>query len=352
MRKSGTAVWALGIVLALTACGGGSGTADDPPTVIVPPPGPRPTPPPPPPPPPTTSSTERDVNPTLTNAALTDNLSPHFAINPAPATARGRLFVMLPGTTAVPRFYRLIVRAGAARGFHSIGLTYPNDEAVGTICASSPRPDCAGEVRREIITGTDTSALVSVSPANSINGRLVALLTYLNVTFPNEGWGQFLTSGAPNWSLITVAGHSQGAGHTGYMAKLYSLDRTVMFSGPSDTGNGAGSPAPWISLPNITPAARQYGFTHRADELVPVALVTFNWAGLGLDAFGALTSVDGSAAPYGNRHQLTSDIPIPPSPLSPATAPMHGGTVVDVVTPLAADGEPLYLPAWNYLAFP
>jgi hypothetical protein len=263
---------------------------------------------------------------------------------------RNRLFVMLPGTTAVPRFYRLIVRAGAARGFHSIGLTYPNDEAVGTICAFSPRSDCAGEVRREIITGIDTSPLVSIFQSNSITGRLVAMLTYMHSNYPNEGWGQYLVGGAPNWPVITVAGHSQGSGHAAFMGKLHVLDRIAMFSGPGDTGNANGLPAQWTSLPNATPAARQYGFTHQQDELVPLAAIELNWSQIGLGVFGASTSVDGRAAPFGDRRQLTTNIAIPVSPFS--TAPAHSGTVVDVVTPLTSAGEPLYLPVWNYMVFP
>lgn len=259
---------------------------------------------------------------------------------------------MLPGTTAIPRFYRLIVRAGAARGFHSIGLTYPNDEAVGTICASSLRPDCPGEVRREIITGGDTSPLVSISQQNSITGRLVALLTYMHSNYPNEGWGQYLVGGAPNWSVITLAGHSQGAGHAAYMGKLHVLDRIAMFSGPGDTGNGNGLPAQWIALPNATPAARQYGFTHQQDELVPLMLIEFNWNQIGLGAFGASISVDRNAGTFGERRQLTTNIAIPVSPLAPSTAPAHGSTVVDVVTPLTSLGEPIYLPVWNYMVFP
>lgn len=351
MAKKSACLLALGIIFALTSCGPASGDGGGSMVVPSPPPPPPPVPPPPP-PPPTTASVEREVAPALTNAALTDNLSAHFAINPASGLARNRLFVMLPGTTAIPRFYRLIVRAGAARGFHSLGLTYPNDEAVGTICAGSTRPDCPGEVRREIITGSDTSPLVAITPANSITGRLTALLTYMHATYPTEGWGQYLVGGQPNWSVITVAGHSQGAGHAGYMAKLHALDRVAMFSGPGDTGNGGGSPAQWISLPNVTPAARQFGFTHRSDELVPYALAAFNWDRLGLSAFGVPLLVDGASPPYADSRQLVTEIPIPVSPLSPNTAPMHGGTVVDVVTPLAVNGDPLYLPVWNYMAFP
>lgn len=348
MGESKTGLLALGIVFALTSCGGDSVSGGTAPPVVI-----APTPPvPPPPPPPAVASVERDIAPATTNPALTDNLSAHFAINPASASVRNRLFVMLPGTTAIPRFYRLIVRAGAARGYHSIGLTYPNDEAVGTICAASPRPDCPGEVRREIIAGTDTSPLVAITPANSITGRLVSMLIYMQATYPGEGWGQYLVGGAPNWAVITVAGHSQGAGHAGYMAKLHILDRVAMFSGPGDVGNVAGTPAQWITLPNATPAARQYGYTHRQDELVPLALIEFNWSQIGLGAFGAPVSVDGSAAPFGDRRQLTTNIAIPISPLSPTTAPAHGGTVVDVVTPLTTGGEPLYLPVWNYMIFP
>lgn len=352
MRKPKASLWALCIACSLSACGSDSAqSTGTPPVVIAPAPPTAPTPPPTT-PPSSVTSIERDIAPALTNAALTDNLSDHFAVNPTSASMRNRLFVMLPGTNAVPRFYRLIVRAGAARGFHSIGLTYPNGEAVGTICASSLRPDCPGEVRREIITGIDASPLVSISLANSITGRLVALLTYMHSNYPNEGWGQYLVGGAPNWSVITVAGHSQGAGHAAFMAKLHVLDRIAMFSGPSDTGNGNGSPAQWIALPNATPAARQYGFTHQQDELVPLALIEFNWNQIGLGVFGASTSVDGRAAPFGDRRQLTTNIAIPVSPLSPSTAPAHSGTVVDVVTPLTSLGEPLYLPVWNYMLFP
>ncbi len=349
MGKPKASLLALGILFALKACGSDSAQSSGaPPVVIAPTPPTAPTPP----PPASITSIERDIAPALTNAALTDNLSAHFAINPTSASLRNRLFVMLPGTTAIPRFYRLIVRAGAARGVHSIGLTYPNDEAVGTICASSLRPDCPGEVRREIITGSDTSPLVSISQQNSITGRLVALLTYMHSNYPNEGWGQYLVGGAPNWSVITLAGHSQGAGHAAYMGKLHILDRIAMFSGPGDTGNGNGLPAQWIALPNATPAARQYGFTHQQDELVPLALIEFNWNQIGLGAFGASISVDGNAGPFGERRQLTTNIAIPVSPLSPSTAPAHGSTVVDVVTPLTSLGEPIYLPVWNYMAFP
>jgi hypothetical protein len=269
-------------------------------------------------------------------------------INPDPAvTPRGRLFVMLPGTGAVPRFYRLIVRTGAQRGYHAIGLTYPNDEAVDTLCGSSAPSNCSGDTRREIITGIDTSPAVSVDAANAITGRLHALLTHLHASFPAEGWNQYLRAGEPDWRLITIAGHSQGAGHAGYFAKLHELDRIAMFAGPGDVGAGG---AAWLTLPNITPVDRHHGFAHTADPLVPLALVTFNWSQIGLAAFGPPVSVDATAPPYANSRQLVTSLP--PANAPTVIAPAHSSMVVDAATPLAADGTPVYRPVWVYMAFP
>ncbi len=338
---------ALAIGLALSSCGGGSGGSSSGGTGVTPPPAP------PPPPPPVAASVERDINPAVTNAAINTNLSAYTAINPDPGVAaKGRLFLMLPGTGAIPRFYRFILRTGAPRGYHTIGLTYPNDTAIGTLCAGSAVADCAGLARNEVITGSDTSPLVSVDRANSITGRLISLLTYLNSTYPNEGWGQYLAGGQPNWAIITVAGHSQGSGHAAYLAKQQNLDRTVMFSGPADTGITAGSQAPWLSLPNITPASRQYGFTHTGDTLVPLALVGRNWDQIGLAAFGVAVSVDGAAQPFGNSRKLTTSLAPNPNPPSPVPDPEHSSPIVDAVTPLTAAGTPAYAPVWNHIAFP
>lgn len=342
-------------LLVLVACSNASGSTATPPVAVTPAPAPTPTPTPTPTPPPVAGapSVEREVLPASTNAAININLSAHVVINPNPAvTARGRLFVMLPGTLAVARTYRLILRTGATRGYHAIGLTYPNDSPVEGICASSSDPACAENFRRETINGENVSSLVAVDPANSIVGRLEALLTSLAASFPNEGWGQYLVGGRINWALVTVAGHSQGAGHAAFLAKIQSLDRAVMFSGPTDTGVADGSPAPWLNFINTTPLSRQYAFTHVADTLASIDQITRNWAALGLPTQGALTSVDGTSAPFGNSHQLTTNAAPNPSPTGPSASPTHGAPVVDAVTPLTAQGAPLFEPVWIYLAFP
>ena len=330
----------------IAGCGGGGASAPAPPISVTPPPAP------PPPPPPPATTTEHEIGPAQTSAEVSASFVPHLAIAPTPGTAKARLFVMLPGTGGTSRQYQMIVRRGATRGYHSIGLIYPNAEAVELLCGPGSAPDCVGQARREVITGADVSPVVAVNPANSITGRLTALLTYLAANFPGEGWGQYLSGTRVNWAMVTVGGHSQGAGHAGYLAKLEVLDRAVMFSGPADSGSAVGSAAEWLSLPNLTPVARQYGFTHTDDLIVSRARATGNWALIGLEASGAAVSVDGSAAPFANSHQLLTSAAPANDPSRSNIQSAHGAPVTDTFTPLTAAGDPLFAPVWDYLAFP
>lgn len=341
---------ALALALLLSGCGDGSGGSPAPSPAPTPAPSPTPTPTPAPTPTPTSraAQVERDVLPVTVNPALPSNDVANFEINPDPAVApKGRLFVMLPGTGAAPRNYRTVVRTGAARGYHGIGLTYVNGTAVAELCSVSTTDlDCAGNARREIITGENVSALVAVNADSAVAGRLAALLAYLNRTYPAEGWGQFLSGTAVNWSLVTVAGHSQGAGHAGYMAKLYSLDRSVMFSGPADVPAAGQAAARWLSQPNVTPLTRQYGFIHSDDEIVPYALARANWTAIG---FGnaAPFLVDGAASPFGGGNLFYTQA-------APAIAAgsRHSSPVADGLIPLNAQGTPVYAGIWSYMAFP
>jgi hypothetical protein len=317
------------IGLGLAACGGGDGSE----------PADRPV------------SVERDILPLDTDAAITTDLERHVAINPSPsAAARQRLFVMLPGTGGVPALYRLVVREGAARGYHTIGLNYPNGVAVGTLCQGDPDPDCHGKVRREVILGESTSPLVNVGAADSLVNRLRKLIIHLAALAPAEGWGQYLVGGEPDWSRITVAGHSQGGGHAGYMTRLFALDRAVYFAAPADWRAEANLPATWMTdLPAATGASRQYGFQHVDDALVPLPVAAANWRALGLSAFGATFSVDGATSPFGGSHQL-STAAAPRDGLG--VSPTHGAPVLDEATPRTDSGAPLFAPVWAYLCFP
>jgi hypothetical protein len=293
------------------------------------------------------ASVERQVTPSATDAAITVSDEPHVAINPSPnVAAAGRLFVFLPGTGALPTQYRMILRVGAARGYHAVGLNYPNPSAVGVLCGDDRDPECFWNVRREVITGVNTSALLDVSSANSIGSRLHKLLTHLDQQSPKEGWGQFLSGGAIDWSKIVISGHSQGGGHAGVMTKLYAMSRACYFSSPADWRQVADVPATWTSRPNVTDAARQFGFSHVQDQLVAYTRLRDIWAAIGLGAFGAPVNADLRMTPYDNSHQLnTLATPV-------IEGSYHGATVVDVATPKTAQGVAVFETVWIYLCFP
>lgn len=316
------------------ACGGGSSTTA---TSSTPAPGTAPV---------------HVVAPNTTDPAITTYLAPHHAWAPNPAAAaRNRLFVFLPGTGGQPAFQQLILQTGSDQGYHAIGLMYPNTPSIGSLCDGSADPDAHWNARREIVTGQDLSNLVAVSTTECIEHRLAALLTYLAATYPGEHWGQYLTSGQPNWTNIVIGGHSQGGGHAGVIAKLHPVLRAVCFSSPADWRTAANQPATWYTAPGATPAAQIFGFSHQQDEVVTWPLVTANWIALGLGAYGASVNVDAGAAPYAGSHALTSSRDhAPPSGAYPPS--FHGATVVDVSTPKLNDGSPAYRPVWIHLCFP
>lgn len=305
-----------------------------------------------PPPPSLPPSVERTVAPAATDAAINTGLENHIAINPGPdITTRNRLFVFLPATAATPFFYRSILRTGALRGYHAIGLNYPNQISVGELCTLSDDVDCHGKVRKEIITGMDFSALGNMLPANAIVNRLQKMLVYLHANYPNEGWGHYLSDGQVNWAKVNLAGHSQGGGHVGMMSKMFALNRASYFSSPGDWRYSASPPinevARWTALPDVTDPSRQFGFSHIQDEL---STLTANvWDIFGLNSYGPLTSVDGLSPPFGGSHTLTSNA-------TPNTMTVqgngHNATVMDLATPRNAAGAALYQPVWIYLCFP
>jgi hypothetical protein len=245
--------------------------------------------------------------------------------------------------------YRQILRVAAARGYHGIGLTYPNSSTIQDICQFQTNPDCWANARNEVITGQDTSAALSVSRANSIENRLTRLLAHLDASYPAEGWGQYLPSAGLAWNLIAVAGQSQGGGHAAFLAKQRRLARAIYFASPYDYDPNRGQPASWAYQASLTPAEVQFGFSHRQDELVTWPQVQTQWSALGLVAFGAATSVDGTPAPFGNSHQIYTDYVLPGQL---GLIRYHNSTVLDAATPMASDGTPVFRSAWIYLCFP
>lgn len=336
----------ISLAVALAGCGGGGGggsSAAPPATLPV--------------------SVERQVNATLTDSAITAapaaGEAPHVAINPSPLVVqRNKLLVFLPGTQGIPTQYTYLLRAGATRGFHAVGINYPNETAMGALCQNVVAAPCYWNARNAVIFGggSPVAGQTPVSGANSIVNRVNKLLVWLKANHPSENWGQFLlVDNTVDWSKVVLAGHSQGGGHVGVLAKTVLLSRAVYFSSPEDWNDTNDQPASWTSLPNVTPASAQYGFGADRDTLVPNAHAFAHWDAIGIAKPGTgpvLFDIGGT--PASNARQLRTSLV--PNPASNAPTPglrNHGITVVDASTPLDGNGKPLFDSngVWEYLCF-
>lgn len=288
------------------------------------------------------------IPPRETDPQIDANLESHYVALNQSVALKNQLFLFFSGTGGTPFLQQQLNNTAADLGFHVIGLSYPNDEAVNRdLCGSTTDLDCYANVRLEIKDGIDRTPIVNVNRANSIENRLIKLLVYLRTQFPNDGWGQYLESDATiKWTAIVVSGHSQGGGHAGIVGRYHPVARVVMFAAMDYNGR-AQSPANWIgvpsSTPNATPPERFYGFSHQRDDAVNFnTLATRIWPAYGMTAFGAVENVDFAAPPYNNTHSLTSNLDTP-------TGNYHGCVAVDRNLALGTDGTPLYKPVWEYL---
>jgi hypothetical protein len=254
-----------------------------------------------------------------------------------------KLFVFMPGTGARPRGYQLVQQEAARVGYHVIGLMYQNNAGVVESCAGGVDANCARDMRLEILDGIPRSGFVDVSPANSIDNRLMKLLLYLDAQYPDEGWSRFLHEGAPKWSQIAVGGHSLGAGEAALIGTIRHLDRVVLFSGPPDT-RVPGEPETWVSI-GETPAVKYFALLHQREP--SVADILTNLTALELKRFGDPLVVPELGEPrYEGSHILVTDL----EPQGGYGTPNpHRSTSLDAWTPLGPDGAPLLRDAWRYL---
>lgn len=262
----------------------------------------------------------------------------HVAIGPA-AGRIGRLLLFLPGTTASAQMYATLIERAAGTGYHAIGLAYENELAVNALCAGMGASGCHEDVRREVLLGSDESDRVDVGPSNSVYHRIESLLAYLDALAPYEGWGAFRNAnGTLRWDRVVVSGHSQGAGHAAFIARLERVAQVVLFSGTE--------PAPWTQAGDFaTPAEDFHGFAHRLEPIY--APIQASWDNIGIP--GTPTGVDGAAPPFGGSQQLfTLNADCSGDPQSNGF--YHNCHCVDGwMPPSLPDGTPVFQPVWDHL---
>ncbi len=278
-------------------------------------------------------------NPTLTDPAITtDTLADRSYAPTYPDNST--LLVWLPGQGAAPGAYTTISAFAASVGYHVVSVDYPNANAAATYCVLDM--SCYGNVWWAKWDGR--AGPEGITPANSISNRVTKMLAYLAANYPTENWGQFAPGGTVTWSNTVFAGHSLGSMEAAAIGKIIPVKRVVLFAGPEDGVtqlNGSVNVPNWLSAAGATPLSSYYLFYHLQDTFM-LSIVANNTA-LGLDAFGPKTSVDGAAAPFGNSHELTTNV---------AAADPHHAVAFDGGIPLDGNGNPVYAAAWTYLFGP
>ena len=202
------------------------------------------------------------VLPSEANPAVTHFDDPNLIMTAPKLAADAPLAVFLPGSNGKPEKTELILRTIAQQGYRVIGLTYNDSPSGVQICRQNSPPNCLAQFRETRITGRG-SGTDSISPAESIEQRLVSLLTYLGKREPHQGWENYLTpQGDLRWDRIALSGLSQGAGMAAFMAKRHLVYRVVLFSSPWDNTGHDHRPSPWLSLASATPPDRWWAERH------------------------------------------------------------------------------------------
>ena len=266
---------------------------------------------------------EHELDPEVLDPSVVDSIETQYAQLDTRVEPLGKLVFFLSGANNTPRSWRDHGRLLAGYGFHVVMPHYNNRWGAG--CSGMPG-DCNANTRWEALTGEDVSPVIVASRADSAEGRVIAMLEHLVSAHPGGDWGYYLNAdGTLRDSEIIIAGISHGASSTGLFASRRAFVRAVMHSG--GWGSVGDSPA--------TPISAFYGLSHTDDEQHAGHLMSWSRAGM----VGSPTSIDGSAAPYGDARQLITSV---------GNDYPHCSVVVHGSSPREGESY-VFEPAWRYL---
>lgn len=204
------------------------------------------------------------INPDSTYTGIEQIHSGHFVTVSTSNTSGKKLLISIPGTTGPAGVMRAFDSVAALEGYHAISIDYPNNRNTATFINSTDKA-AFNRFRQELDFGTPVCDSINVDSLNSIVNRITKLVIYLAKTRPAEGWNNFLDHGQITWERVTLAGHSQGAGHVSYIGHAFKVHKVIMLSGPQDFLTNFDMPAPWLSATSKTPYSNYYSFLHDDD---------------------------------------------------------------------------------------
>ncbi len=294
----------------------------------------------------------RDTDSNITNYKGADGPM-HKVMAKSDGNFRPELFVWLPGTNSGPGAYTKVMKIAASLGYRTVGLAYMNQVTIQDRCLDDTNIDnCHTLVMKETMYGQDLTSQVNVSRANSIENRLLKLLQYLQLHYPQGRWSDFYSNGVVNMNKIVVAGHSQGGSYTQFIGINHEVARAVGFSsaGTLIPDGSTYKLASWVLQPRRTPSSRIFAMYHEGETIAP-AVPAFKIA-MGLDIYGSTVNIDNQNYPFNCTHvlsmswlpdgwqNLTSDL---------LQKQEHNSTAFDGYIPVDSAGIPVNTDAYIYL---
>lgn len=215
---------------------------------------------------------EFKIRPSSTDNTITNTDAAHY-VKYNRSNAQSKLLLFLPGTNGIPdRGPMQLFNTAIAQGYKVINLSYINEQAVARYCRGENLkndPDCTEKFRTQRIFGTQLTTLIPDEPQDAIIPRFIKLLVHLSEVDPKGNWDIYLDKGQPNWSIITVAGQSQGGGMAAFIAKQIEVNRVITFSGGWDYSKGK-EIAKWYASESVTPSNRWFGVYHLKEPMAAI----------------------------------------------------------------------------------
>jgi hypothetical protein len=218
-----------------------------------------------------------------------------------------KLCVVLPGIGNGPG--QGIGFWAAGQGYHVFSVAYSN--AIG---AGDGSADAMGNTRMNQFDGKGrTPAAVNTTRSDSIEGRVIAGLKYLQEKDPEADWAWYLNQAGTEmrWSDGCFIGYSYGATHLAVIARYVRIGLGVSTSGPQSEGHPDST---WLKIPSATPVERLFAIWGSSDEPAMTdngykSHYTVTTGLLGYTGNVVHTSVDAPAGtpPYTGSHRLSVD---------------------------------------------
>jgi hypothetical protein len=287
---------------------------------------------------------EYEITPTITDPDIKETGNKHYAYLDTRIANKNTLLIFLGGTGSSPAQYHLFCRMASSLGYHVINIDYLNT-IPGTVCRGSDDSECYSNYHHEMWFGVNVSDKLNVSKSNSLENRIVKLLTYLQTTHPEESWSKYITSGLPDYRNIVVTGHSQGGGHVTFIAFKAEVKKVISFSAPNDFLPDEDHSATWLRNTPVTHIQNFYVLNHSGDEIVSPAEQYQIVSEIGLLHFSDTVHLHVTTLPD-DSHVLISDFD--PNQNAVTGRLKHNSTIVDAVIPEGEAGKAI-LNSWIYL---